>query len=205
MPQALLDIPTESIDGRKLALRHRIKDAELSTLVQSIERYGVIEPIVVRPVDGNRYELIVGRRRLEASLVLGLPTIPAIVRRVSEDRARELAFQSNLQSRGLNISDEVDYLRRADVFHLADEDLASRFGLTTEEAAVARRFNRLPPPIREAVRTGEIDERRALALSRLEHEADKTRLFRYIRDNDPPIEVVEDLIDRLKNGEAPQI
>ena len=62
-----------------------------------------------------------------------------------------------------------------------------------------------PPPIREAVRTGEIDERRALALSRLDRETDKTRVFQYIREHDPPVKQVEDVVDRIESGDAPQI
>ena len=195
----------EQVDGRRLPLRGRVDDADLKTLIRSISRYGVIEPVIVRPTEGGDYELIIGRRRFEACVRLGLETIPAIVRRVSDDRAKEIAFQTNLQVSLLNIADEVDFLRKADVFHLSDDQLAERFGLTSEEAAVARRFNRLPPPIREAVRTGEIDERRALALSRLDRETDKTRVFRYICEHDPPIEQVEDLIDRIESGDAPHI
>lgn len=205
MPDALLEIPIEQVDSRKLPLRGRVDDEGLSTLVRSISRYGVIEPVIVRPSQNGDYELMVGRRRFEACVRLGFETIPAIVRRVSDDRAREIAFQTNLQVSLLNIVDEVDFLRKADVFHLSDDQLAERYGLTPEEASVARQFNRLPPPIREAVRTGEIDERRALALSRLERETDKTRVFRYIREHDPPIEQVEDLVDRIESGGAPHI
>lgn len=205
MPDALLEIPMEQIDGRRLPLRGRVDDVDLDTLVRSVSRYGVIEPVIVRPTDDGDYELVVGRRRFEACRRLGFETIPAIVRRVSDDRAREIAFQTNLQVSLLNIADEVDFLRKADVFHLSDAQLAERYGLTPEEAAVARRFNRLSPPIREAVRTGEIDERRALALARLARETDRTRVFRYIRSHDPPVEQVEDLVDRIANGEAPQI
>ena len=195
----------EQIDGRKLPLRGRVDDEDLQTLIRSISRYGVIEPVIVRPTESGDYELIVGRRRYEACVRLGSESIPAIVRRVSDDRAREIAFQTNLQFSLLNIADEVDYLRKADVFHLSNEQLSERYGMTPEEAAVARRFNRLPPPIREAVRTGEIDERRALALSQLERESDKTRLFRYICEHDPPIEQVEDLVERIESGDAPHI
>ncbi len=205
MPDALLEIPIEQIDSRKLPLRGRIDDADLNALVRSISRYGVIEPIIVRPTQDGDYELIVGRRRFEACVRLGFTSISSIVRRVSDDRAREIAFQTNLQVSLLNIADEVDFLRKEDVFHLTDDQLAERYGLTQEEAAVARRFNRLPPPIREAVRTGEIDERRALALSRLERETDKTRVFRYICEHDPPIEQVEDVVDRIESGDAPHI
>jgi ParB family chromosome partitioning protein len=205
MPDALLEIPIEQIDGRKLPLRGRVDAEDLDTLVRSVGRYGVIEPVIVRPTPDGDYELIVGRRRFEACVCLGYDTIPAIVRRVSDDRAREITFQTNLQVSLLNIADEVDFLRKADVFHLSDEQLSEQYGLTPEEASVARRFNRLSPPIREAVRTGEIDERRALALSRLERETDRTRIFRYIREHDPPVDQVEDIVNRMESGDAPQI
>ena len=205
MPDALLEIPIEQIDGRKLPLRGRVDAEDLETLVRSVGRYGVIEPVIVRPTPNGDYELIVGRRRFEACVRLGCDTIPAIVRRVSDDRAREITFQTNLQVSLLNIADEVDFLRQADVFHMSDEQLSEQYSLTPEEAAVARRFNRLSPPIREAVRTGEIDERRALALSRLEKETDRTRVFRYIQKHDPPVDQVDDIVNRVKSGDAPQI
>ena len=205
MPDALLEIPIEQIDSRRLPLRGSVDAEDLDMLVQSIGRYGVIEPVIVRPTADGDYELVIGRRRYEACVRLGFKTIPAIVRRVADDRAREIAFQTNLQVSLLNIADEVDYLRRADVFHQSDEQLAERYGMSPEEVSVARRFNRLPPAIREAVRTGEIDERRALALSLLERETDKTRVFRYIREYDPPVEQVVDIVDRIEKGEAPQI
>jgi ParB family chromosome partitioning protein len=164
----------------------------------------VIEPIVVAPSEDG-YQLVVGRRRFEACKKLGLETVPAIVRRMSEERARELSYQSNLQIQPLNIADEVDFLRRIDIFHLRDDDAARRMAMSPQEVAVARKFNRLPPPIREAVRTGEIDERRALALTRLGGEADQTRMFRYIRENDPPIELLEEQIDRVREGNAPHL
>jgi len=204
MPDALLDIPLDRIEDRKLPLRERVDEAGLTNLLRSIQRYGIIEPIVVTPTESG-YQLVVGRRRLEACCRLGLQTIPAVVRRISEDRARELSFQSNLQVEPLNLADEVDFLRRIDIFHLQDEEAAGRLGMSAEELSVARRFNRLPAPIREAVRTGEIDERRALALSRLPREIDQTRLFRYIRENEPPLDDLEEMVDRMRNGEAPHI
>ncbi len=204
MPDALLDIPLDQIDDRKLPLRQRMGADGLAALTRSVQRFGVIEPIIVSPAESG-YHLVVGRRRLEACRRLGMETIPAIVRRVSEDRARELSYQSNLQIQLLNLADEVDFLRRIDIFHLPDEEAAQRLGMSREEVAVARRFNRLPPPIREAVRTGEIDERRALALSRLSGEGNQTRMFRYIRENDPPIDVLEEMIDRVRSGDAPHI
>jgi len=202
MADILTDIPIDQIDARKLPLRERLNNIEV--LMQSIQRFGLIEPVVVTP-SGERYQLIVGRRRFEACQRLSLPSISAIVRRVSPERAAELSYQSNLQIDPINIADEVDFLRKIEVFHQPDQDAASQLGMTPEEVAVARRFSRLPPPIREAVRTGEIDERRALALSRLSLETEQTRMFRYIRENDPPVNELETLIDKVRNGNAPYV
>lgn len=204
MPDTLTDIPIDQIDDRKLPLRERLDEAQIENLMRSIQRYGLIEPVVVTPVE-SAYHLVVGRRRLEACRRLGWPTIPAIVRRLAGERAREQSFQSNLQIQPVNLADEVAFLRRLDIFHQTDEDAARALGMSSEEVAVARRFNRLPPPIREAVRNGEIDERRALALTRLSRETEQTRMFRYIRENDPPLDQLERLIDRVRAGDAPYV
>jgi ParB family chromosome partitioning protein len=204
MSDQLLDLPLDQIRDGKLPVRQKTRDDRIGNLMQSIQRYGVIEPILVTPTEGG-YELVSGRRRLEACRRLKRATVPAVVRRLSPERARELSFQTNLQAEPLSITDEVDFLRRAEVFHLPDEQAASRVGMDASELALARRFNRLPPPIREAVRTGDLDERRALALTRLGGEADQNRVFRYIQQNDPPIDVLEDVITRIRAGEAPQI
>ena len=204
MSDKLLELPLDQIVDAKLPIRRGKTDDRIRNLMQSIQRYGVIEPILVTPVEKG-YELVSGRRRLEACRRLKRPTVPAVVRRLSSERARELSFQSNLQAEPLSIADEVDFLRKAEVFQLPDEVASLRVGMTAAEVAVARRFNRLPPSIREAVRAGDIDERRALALTRLSGEADQSRVFRHIQQNDPPIDVLEDLITRIRSGEAPQI
>jgi ParB family chromosome partitioning protein len=204
MSDKLLELPLDQIVDAKLPVRQRKNDDRIHNLMQSIQRYGVIEPILVTPVEKG-YELVSGRRRLEACRRLKRPTVLAVVRRLSPERARELSFQSNLQAEPLSITDEVDFLRKAEVFQFPDEEAAPRVGMAAAEVAVARRFNRLPPSIREAVRTGDIDERRALALTRLGGEADQNRVFRHIQQNDPPIDVLEDLITRIRSGEAPQI
>ena len=204
MPDTFLNIPLDQISNRKLPLRQRTDADRLEDLVSSIQRFGVIEPVVVTPSDDG-YQLVIGRRRFEACQKLELKTVPAIVRRMSEERARELSYQSNLQIQPLNIADEVDFLRRIEIFHLRDDEAASRLAMSPQEISLARRFSRLPPPIREAVRTGEIDERRALALTRLAGEADQTRMFRYIRENNPPIELLEEQINRVREGDAPHL
>lgn len=108
MPDALLDIPTSSIDTRKLTIRQRLGAEDLTTLIQSIERYGVIDPIVVRPVEGGRYELVVGQRRVEACLRLGFPH-PSVkpfarVRSTNEERSCCRALNTTATRRGSSAS-----------------------------------------------------------------------------------------------------
>lgn len=204
MPTTLLDIPLDQIHSHKLALRENLDENNLGGLMNSIQRYGVIEPVIVTPNDSG-FHLVVGRRRFEACRRLSMETIPAIVRRISKDRALELSYQSNLQIHPINLADEIDFLRKINIFHLPDEEAARRLGMNTEEISIARRLSRLSPPIREALRNGEIDERRALALTRLNRETEQARLFRYIQESNPPIDTLEETIDRVRSGEAPQI
>jgi len=203
MPDTLLDIPLDRIDGRKLTLRERVEEANLTDLMGSIQRYGVIEPVVVAPpIPGITWSLdAAGLKPAE-----GWAWTPfRLLCGESPKTAPGNSPTSPLQIHPVNMADEIDFLRRIDIFHLPDEEAARRLSMVSSEVSVARRFNRLPPPIREAVRTGEIDERRALALTRLPREADQARLFRYIRENDPPIDILEEVIDRVRSGEAPHI
>ncbi len=194
----LFDIPLDRIDD-DLPLRHRKRDLELEDLTHSIERYGLLIPVLVSPRE-ERYLLISGRRRVEACRRLGHFQIPAIVRRVPDDLALEVALQENLQRSPLMALEEADALLRIGGFNISASEAADRFAMSEEEIVIGRRLHNLLASIQEAVWTGQIDERRALAISRLTAEVDQIRAFRRIREEDPPLPMVEELIDGIKYG-----
>ena len=165
--------------------------------MRSIERYGLLTPVLVSPRAG-RYRLICGHRRIEACRRLGHTQIAAIVRRVPDDAALEVALHDNLHHSPLMALEEVDALRRMGGFEMAAAQAAERFAVSEEEIAIGRRLQRLPSSIQEAVWTGQIDERRALAISRLTREVDQIRAFRRIREEDLPLTLVEEMIDEMK-------
>jgi ParB family chromosome partitioning protein len=195
----LLDISIDRIDD-DLPLRHRRRDPGMETLMRSIDRYGLLSPILVSPREGGRYRLICGRRRLEACRRLGHAQIAAVVRRVPEDLALQIALQDDLHQAPLMALEEADAIRRIGGHHIPAAEAAEQFVMSEEEVAIGRRLNRLPASIQEAVWTGQIDERRALAISRLSREVDQIRAFRRIREEDPPLAMVEEMIDQMKAG-----
>ena len=193
----LLDIPLDRIDD-DLPLRHRRRDTELSALMRSIQSYGLLTPVLVSPRTGGRYGLVVGRRRLAACRLLGHTQIAAIVRRIPDELALQVALQDNLHQSPMMAMEEADAIRRMGGFEMPAPDATARFAVSEEEIAIGRRLHRLPGSIQEAVWTGQIDERRALAIGRLSREVDQIRAFRRIREEDPPLALVEEMIDEMK-------
>jgi ParB family transcriptional regulator, chromosome partitioning protein len=106
----------------------------LGELAASIKAVGVVQPIVVRPTSGGRYQVIAGERRWEASRTLGMPTIPAIVRQVSNEQAMEMTIIENLQREDLNAMEQAR----------AYERLGREFGLTQEQMAPRNRWHNAP-------------------------------------------------------------
>ncbi len=119
----VLDLAMDLIDNNPHQTRMDFEPEFLQELAESIRVQGVIQPIVVRPGTEGRYLLILGERRLRASKLAGKTTIPAIVKRVSEQQAAEMTIVENLQR------EDLDCLEQAEAFHSLSED----FGLTQEE------------------------------------------------------------------------
>src|ERR1700733_13320860 len=97
-----LEIPLDQIDRNPYQTRSQFDEAKLSELAQSIAASGVVQPIVVRPLSGGRYQLITGERRWLASKKANKTTIPAIVRQVSDEQTLEMTIVENLQRADLN-------------------------------------------------------------------------------------------------------
>ncbi|HLI62000.1 MAG TPA: ParB/RepB/Spo0J family partition protein [Terriglobales bacterium] len=121
----VLHIPITELDHNPYQTR-TIDPSSIGELAASIKAVGVLQPIVVRPVAGGRYQVIAGERRWEASRSLGLPTIPAMVRQVSNEQAMEMTIIENLQREDLNPMEQAR----------AFERLGREFGLTQEQMAL---------------------------------------------------------------------
>jgi ParB family chromosome partitioning protein len=149
------EVAIDLVDPGRHQPRTRFDDAALASLADSIRAVGVIQPIVVRPAAGGRYELIAGERRLRASKLAGLASIPAVVREVGEREAAEAALIENLQREDLNPIERAEGLRGLiERFGLTQQEIAARVGLERSSVANLLRLLELEGEIRGLLETG---------------------------------------------------
>ena len=152
-----LEIPLDQIDRNPYQTRSQFDEAKLSELAQSIAASGVVQPIVVRPLSGGRYQLITGERRWLASKKANKATIPAIVRQVSDEQTLEMTIVENLQRADLNpIEQARAYQRLSNDFKMTQEQMAIRTGKERASVANFLRLLRLPDSVQQKVESGDL-------------------------------------------------
>lgn len=152
----IMNIAVERIDSNPHQPRKNFSPDDLEELAQSIQTYGILQPLVVRKKN-DRYELIVGERRLRAAKIAGLSEVPAIVRDAESQEQIELALLENIQRRDLNpIEEAIAYRRLIDEFNLTLEDLAKRIGKSRPVISNMMRILQLPEDMQKALIDGKI-------------------------------------------------
>lgn len=160
----LLEIPVEQIVPNRLQPRSDFDQEALQGLAESIRTAGLMQPVMVRR-DGSGFELIAGERRWRAAKIIGLTTIPAIVRDVDDQLAAELAIIENVQREDLNPIERAHALRRlADDFGLTHQSIAEKVGLDRASITNLLRLTELDQATAEHVRRGHLSQGHAKAL-----------------------------------------
>jgi len=147
--------------------RSFIQEQDLQELAASIEKHGVMQPIVIRPVDDEQhpYEIIAGERRWRAAQLAGLAEIPAIVRDLNDQVAIALALIENIQRQDLNPIDQAVALQRFhDEFGLSHQEIADTVGKARTTVSNLLRLLSLADPIKELIQQGQIDMGHARAI-----------------------------------------
>jgi len=176
----VLQLNPEQIGLNPMQPRKNFNEHQLHELVESIKQYGIIQPLIVTQKNGQ-YELIAGERRLRAAKVLGLATVPAIVRQADEQQKLELALVENLQREDLNaIETAIAYRKLIDEFNLSQEELAVRVSRSRPVITNTLRFLNLPEEIQNALIEGKITEGHAKIIVGLETEAQQLALYKKI-------------------------
>jgi ParB family chromosome partitioning protein len=171
------EIPLELIDRNPYQTRSHVDDERLAELAASITANGVVQPVLVRPLANGRFQLIAGERRWRASQRAGKPTIPAILRQVSDEQAMEITIVENLQRADLNPMEQARAFERlAREFHMTQEQMAQRTGKDRASVANFLRLLKLPAGVQARVEAGELSFGHARALLAFEHaeEMEKT-------------------------------
>ena len=152
-----LELPLTAIERNPFQTRTTFDENKLAELAQSIAATGVVQPIVVRALDGGRYQLITGERRLLASRQAGKETIPAIIRSVSDEQAMEMTIVENLQRADLNPMEQARAFHRlSSDFKMTQEQMAVRTGKERASVANFLRLLRLPATVQMQVEAGEL-------------------------------------------------
>ena len=164
-----LELPLEAVERNPFQTRTRFDEAQMTELAASIAATGVVQPIVVRKLSDERYQLITGERRLLASRQAGKQTIPAIVREASDEQAMEMTIVENLQRADLNPMEQARaYQRLSRDFSMTQEQMATRTGKERASVANFLRLLRLPEEVQASVEAGELSFGHARCLLALE-------------------------------------
>ena len=158
-------LPVGRIRPGKYQPRTRMDQEALAELAASIKAQGLMQPVVVRPVERDRYELIAGERRWRAAQLAGLEEVPAIVREVPDEAALAMSLIENIQREDLNPMEEAAGLQRlADEFRLTHEQIADAVGRSRSATTNLLRLLRLTKPVQEMVMEGVLEMGHARAL-----------------------------------------
>jgi ParB family chromosome partitioning protein len=179
--ERILQIPVANIVPNPHQPRLHFDQEKLAEMAKSIQEHGILQPLVVTRVDAQNYELIAGERRFQAAKIVGLKTVPALVREAGEQMKLELAIIENVQRHNLNPIEEAKaYARLVNEFSLSQEEVAEKMGKKRSTVANTLRLLHLPVEIQRAVAEGRISEGHAKALLAIENKEKQRAIFELI-------------------------
>jgi ParB family transcriptional regulator, chromosome partitioning protein len=194
-----LDVDSDLLRPNKFQPRGAMDEAKIEELARSIRTHGIIQPIIVRKVDGG-YEIIAGERRWRASQRAGLLKVPVVVRDIPEDRLLAVALIENIQREDLNPIEEASaYRRLADEYHMTQEQIADAVGKERSSVANFLRLLKLPHEVRANLGSGALSMGHARALLGLADEAAQLRLGRDVMAKHLSVRETESLVKKASH------
>ncbi|WP_025069500.1 ParB/RepB/Spo0J family partition protein [Bacteroides propionicifaciens] len=181
--------------------RREFNQVALEELAGSIAEIGIIQPITLRELSTNRYQIIAGERRFRASQIAGLTSIPAYIRKASDENVLEMALIENIQREDLNaIEVALAYQNLIEEYSLTQERLSERVGKKRATVANYVRLLKLPAPVQVALQNRQIDMGHARALLPLENPKVQIKLLKDIIANQYSVRKVEELVKAFNEG-----
>ena len=196
------EIPLEQIEANPNQPRREFDEDALQELANSIVEIGIIQPITLRQVEDNKFQIIAGERRWRASQLAGLQAIPAYIRTIKDESIMELALVENIQREDLNaIEIALAYEHLLSAEGMTQERVSERVGKSRTAITNYLRLLKLPAQVQMALQKKEIDMGHARALLAIDSPSLQIKLFREIQKHGYSVRKVEELAQKLKNGE----
>ena len=194
-------IKVESIEVNPYQPRIEFDTEELMELAKSIKVHGLIQPITVRSLGGDAYQLISGERRLRACKMAGLNQVPAYIRVANDQEMLEMALIENIQRSDLNAMEvAISYQRLIDECNLTHETLSDRVGKNRSTVTNYLRLLKLPPEIQSAVKSGNISMAHARVLAGVQDIDQQLYYFRKTLQEELSVRHLEDITKGTKTG-----
>ncbi|HSI42955.1 MAG TPA: ParB/RepB/Spo0J family partition protein [Methylotenera sp.] len=191
---SLLMLKVDQLRPGKYQPRSYMDDAALQTLAASIKTQGIMQPILVRHIDDDHYEIIAGERRWRASQIAGLEEVPVLVREIADESALAMALIENIQRENLNPLEEAQGIKRlVDEFSMTHEKAAEAVGRSRVAVSNLLRLLTLSAPVQDMLMHNKLDMGHARALIGLDN-AQQVMLAEKIIQNNLSVRDVEDLV-----------
>ena len=180
-------------------------ESALQELAASIREIGLVTPITLRQMGENEYQIIAGERRWRAATLAGLTTIPAYIRTAEDEKVMEMALVENIQREDLNpIEIALAYQHLSETTGMTQEKISSRVGKSRTSITNYLRLLKLPAQIQIALKNKDIDMGHARALLSIDSPSTQLKLFKEVQRNGYSVRKVEEMVQKLKNGESIQ-
>ena len=202
----VIDLELDRIEVNPFQPRTQFNDEALKQLASSIKELGIIQPITVRKMDYNQYQLVSGERRYRAAKLIGLTAVPAFVRLANDQESLEMALVENIQRQDLDpIEVALSYQRLIDEINVTQEVLSERVGKKRSTITNYLRLLKLDPIIQTGMRDGFLSMGHGRTLLAVEDRASQLEIYERIIKGDLSVRKTEAIIKALKSGVATKI
>lgn len=200
----IVELDLDSIEINPFQPRTNFNEETLRELASSIKELGVIQPITVRKLNFNTFQLVSGERRFRASKLIGLETIPAYIRLANDQESLEMALVENIQRQDLDpIEIALSYQRLIDEINLTQEQMSDRVGKKRSTIANYLRLLKLDPIIQTGMRDGFISMGHGRAIINIEDQSTQLDIYEKIITNKLSVRDTEALVRAIQNNENP--
>jgi len=198
---SIVEINIDSIEVNPYQPRFHFDSEALQELANSIKELGIVQPITVRKMDGDKFQLVSGERRFRASKLIGNTTIPAYIRLANDQEMLEMALVENIQRKDLDpIEVALSYQRLIDEINLTQEEMSKRVGKKRSTISNYLRLLKLDPIIQTGIRDKFISMGHGRAIINIDEQEEQLNIYEKILKHKLSVRQTEDLVKKLKDG-----